>query len=1087
MRVLLSLTAAVSLCAKTATRYVAFRQDILRHLRFLKRQKNIFACRHLATSPDPQGRSWRLAFHKGPKMNSREVIGDAHVGGALPVRQLSSLVGRTQSSTSSLSTIIIYHLMTTPSFSRLQLAAALIEYDNDADDPEGPYRTARESAIFAHTRRTTSRPQMDADGQNSFRRSKADFLKVKLPSEMDAASERRSLASGRETPAQAQDEEVDLAEWGLAKKDERDEDEDEADDTFREPERRRAVSEFMPGPSAPTRADRRISVAQSEVVPSSSAFQHNRARRSSLGDFGAGGAFLDAAPSRRSFTDPMSQRRNSLAVLEEDLRNPFSPVDGPAAVPFPSTESPRQAEDNNPFALPPPSPSKSSRFDPKAHGRTLSTASMGSRVMLDDPRSSRYIQDDARSSRYGLDDGRSSRYFPAEDGRSIMGQSVYLQEDDERSRRLSGYNVLRPKVLVMPSPLQDEQNAAPLSPGRGGFVHSKDGPPLPPGAKVERPGPRPLSSMTLSKSYDPSNAQSMHLNPRQSLTLSQLTFRNSLMNDVSYMDMGLRRAVLDGEKVTVEMEEEEMEPVLRGDKAPGALYGRSLIDDLEARKAALRGRQRVFVGDDRPAMMDRGQPKRSSTFIDPASFESKRPPLARKGTNTSIATGRGGGAPLLSFEGEDTLTSPIDPSGSRMTKSQSTFGVDQIWEKELAKLKLIEQQEQVAAEEQRKRDEEKEARRRKKGKGKTGPEQTPLPQSPAEQSPSIRQVASPVPSLPYHLNPGRGLPNEAHRRESVATLGVNNWFNSDDDEEEESEAEKAELLTPKKTRRGYQPTPSTLPPSLPSLGHQVDDSSEDEDIPLAARMQKLAVTGLPARAGSDSEEEEMPLAAVLAKKQMQRSVSSKPGSLVSNQQGSGSFPKSASFPTPTKTTALPDFNFSGISGGLADSLGLGNVDDSNTTPTKGPATAVTGTRGPANDSDDDNVPLGLRHPGAAFSMPNLNVGTDDDEAPLGMRFPQAAMQQQAQTQALQQQQYMQMVMQQQQMMWQAEAQMRNSMAFPTGASVMGMPGALAPQMTGFGMPFGLGIPGPPGPPSVSDPGKFTRVDRWRRDVSTVDP
>ncbi|KZT60172.1 hypothetical protein CALCODRAFT_492755 [Calocera cornea HHB12733] len=1014
--------------------------------------------------------------------------------------------------------------MAAPSFSRLQLAAALIEYDNDADDPEGPYRTARESAIFAHTRRSTSRPHLPfsstEDDPANFRRSKADFLNVKLPSERDAQSVRRSLGSGRGTPALAGDEEqdgdgeveVDLAEWGLAKKRDDggdDDDDDEEGDTFAEPERRRAVSEFLPGPgpstTAPPRADRRLSLARSELPPSTSAFQQHRARRSSLGDFGAGGAFLDAAPSRRSFTEPMQQRRASLQLPEEALHNPFSPVDG-QPVPFPSTETPAAAgeEDPNPFALPPPSPSKSSRFDPKAaaHGRTLSTASMGSRAMLDDPRSSRYLTDDARSSRYGasaygLDDGRSSRYFPAEDGLSVRAPSMYLPSPDlghehesehDRTRRLSGLNVLRPKVLVMPSPLQNEDLGQPLSPGRGGFVHSKDGPPLPPGAKVERPGPRPLSSMTLSASasaYDPSNPQSAHLNPRQSLTLSQLTFRNSLMNDVSYMDMGLRRAAEDGEKVTVEMEEETFEPKPKGDRAPGALYGRSLIDDLEARKAALRGRQRVFVGDDRPAMMDRGQPKRSSTFIDPDSFGDKRPPLARKGTSNSTGTGRGGaaaGAPLLSFEGEDTLTSPIDPTGARMTKSRSTFGVDQIWEKELAKLKIIEEQERVAAEEQRRLDEEKE-KRRKKGKGRTGPESAAQPLSPGSVQPSVRQATSPVPSLP-RLDNGRTMLNDAQRRGSVMTLGVHNWFNSDDDEDDESDPEKADLLTPRKARPGYQPTPTTLPPSLPSLGHQIEDSSEDEDIPLAARMQKLAITGLPRNTADDSEDEEMPLAAVIAKKQLERSISSKPGSLASHHQGSGNSPKPASLNTPTKSTALPSFDFGGISGGLAESLGLGQADDEDATPTKTRTTAAPGARPSADDSDEDNVPLGLRHPGATVHPPMLNVGADDDEAPLGMRFPQAAMQQQAQTQALQQQQYMQLVMQQQQMMWQAEAQMRNSMAFPTGASVMGMPGVMAPQMTGFGMPYGA--PGMPGPPSVSDPGKFTRVDRWRRDVSTGD-
>ncbi|EJU06524.1 hypothetical protein DACRYDRAFT_113208 [Dacryopinax primogenitus] len=989
--------------------------------------------------------------------------------------------------------------MTTRSFSRLQLAAALIEYDNDADDPEGPYRIARESAIFAHTRRS-ARPE-DSYGGDSFRRSKADFLNVKLPSELDAASERKSMSSGRRTPLvgygyqqdnEIHGEEVDLAEWGLAKKENEEEDKEE-DDTFREPERRRAVSEFLPGPSVlpQDRGDRRLSIAKSELLPASGGFKDQRARRSSLGDFGAGGAFLDAARTfpggrpdqgQRSFTEPISQqRRNSLVALDDSasLNNPWSPVDGPTTVPFPSTEPAPQEVEENPFALPPPSPSKSSRFDPKTHGRTLSTASIGSRAtLMDDHRSSRYMStgpgpDDARSSRYMPDDARSSQYFPADDGRSIAG-SAYLRDaqaqgqgqaerDDARPRRLSGWNVLRPKVLVMPSPLQDEEHAAmPLDlASRGGFVHSKDGPPLPPGAKAEHPAPRPLSSMTLASKVDPLNPQSpLHLNPRESLTLSQLTFRNSLMNDVAYTDMGLRRAAEDGEKVTVEMEEED-EPLVKSGRAPGALYGRSLIDDLEARKAALRGKQRVFKGDDRPSMMDRSGVKRSSTLIDPASFGDTRPPLARRNTNMSTGSGRMGNAPLLSFEGEDTLTSPIDPTGTnRIAKSKSTFGVDQLWEKELAKLQVIEAEEQKAAEAQRKKDEEEEARRRKKVKGKGTREPSALAQSAPAQPPSVRRMSSNL-ELPA-VSAGASLLDDSNRRHSTVTLGVNNWFNSDNDEDDEDESggERAELITPKKARQTTYNSPPTLPPSLPSLSHQVDDSSEDEDVPLAARMQKLAGTGLPHK-DSDSEEEEMPLAAVIAKKQLERSTSSKPGSLGSGKPGSTESPRSPSFTAPAKGAALPNLDFGGTTGGFAESLGLGISSAANETSTKR-ATAA------ADDSDEDNVPLGLRHPSTHIHSPG-NAG-DEDEAPLGMRFPQAAMQQQAQAQALQQQQYMQMMMQQQ-MVWQAE-QMRTSMAFG---------GGMTPQMTGFPMSYGMGAPAVI-PPAMSDPGKFNRVDQWRRGV-----
>ena len=104
-----------------------------------------------------------------------------------------------------------------------------------------------------------------------------------------------------------------------------------------------------------------------------------------------------------------------------------------------------------------------------------------------------------------------------------------------------------------------------------------------------------LSAPVASNSFTP--------NPRASLTLSQLTFRNTLLvdgqRDVAYADMDsrLQRATEDGQQVEEEPEPEPDIPIVEdeptGPKRPaGKLYGRSLIDDLEARKAEMRGKQR---------------------------------------------------------------------------------------------------------------------------------------------------------------------------------------------------------------------------------------------------------------------------------------------------------------------------------------------------------------------------------------------------------------------------------------------------------------------------------------------------------------
>jgi hypothetical protein len=70
--------------------------------------------------------------------------------------------------------------------------------------------------------------------------------------------------------------------------------------------------------------------------------------------------------------------------------------------------------------------------------------------------------------------------------------------------------------------------------------------------------------------------------------------------DVAYADIdsGLRRAIEDGEQIIEEVEEEPARPVtvvideVESGRPPGKLYGRSLVDELERRKATMRSKQR---------------------------------------------------------------------------------------------------------------------------------------------------------------------------------------------------------------------------------------------------------------------------------------------------------------------------------------------------------------------------------------------------------------------------------------------------------------------------------------------------------------
>jgi len=168
-----------------------------------------------------------------------------------------------------------------------------------------------------------------------------------------------------------------------------------------------------------------------------------------------------------------------------------------------------------------------------------------------------------------------------------------------KHRRYSTVELLRPKVLVMPSPLQttlpDDFEAEPVRKVGEGFALSTDGPPLPPGAKSSQR----LSSLSALEPISPS--EPFVSNPLHDLSLSQQTFRSTLgiHGKISDFDPDLPRATHDGQTVQLNppLESEGLStnineiPSFRA-KPAGKLFGKSLIDDLEARKANLRSKQR---------------------------------------------------------------------------------------------------------------------------------------------------------------------------------------------------------------------------------------------------------------------------------------------------------------------------------------------------------------------------------------------------------------------------------------------------------------------------------------------------------------
>ncbi|KAI0053627.1 hypothetical protein FA95DRAFT_1552124 [Auriscalpium vulgare] len=987
-------------------------------------------------------------------------------------------------------------------FSRLQLAAALIEYDNDPTNPDTPFRSAHDSAIFAHLR---SLPPLEP-------RKSADYLGVKIPTSNGSGGDGRESALSHSRGRSS----IDALRNPFAADNTADEDdyaEDEPQDDMEVDLASWGLDSFIPKEKGSKNSRKKEKYGLPNPHPNVPGNAYRSARSMSMGNmdsFGAGGAFLDsgAGPSdarRRSFGDaldinyadpirpPMRARAASAHALIDTL-----PVTPPLhSVPFPSrsVRSPSPAaldedglrpgsraherryssasmgsrgllndveENPNPFALKPPSPGNASRFDPKVRARTLSMGTMGS---FGGQENQFDVRPPSQASRLDPKAARHMRTY----SNASMGSRMILDNDDasflggggqRRDRPYSTMELMRPKVLVMPSPLQGATAPAPppTSTGREGFELTTDGPPLPAGARSSRR----LSSGALMGGLAPPGSavpipsNSFTPNPRASLTLSQLTFRNSLMvggqRDVAYTDIDskLRRATEDGEQIINEVPEEEVpvrpvtvvvdEPDEPGRPA-GKLYGRSLVDELEARKATMRGKQRVFTGDDRPSMMARNPLKRSSTLIDPADLVQRpvsigpsnaRPPLTRRLSS--------GTKPLLDF-GNDGLSPSLTPPGQQRSpgfsgpSTRSVFGVDTLWEREMTKLRDIEAKE----EEERHKEEaaeaarlEKKNKKKRKGKGKEKavPEEVPVTNAPraSAEPPILPAIPKGITRGPPPVNDddtesdsdstdgGRGAPQE---RKSGET-GAERWFAGSSDDGHDNGPVRTTGVGPRYPNR--------------TRGRsQVADDDSDEDLPLAVTVpraiQRATQFGASAPAESDSDEEK-PLSTLLEKTKLKSSI--------------------------------PSVNFDQpFNSGVREQGSHGRDED--------------------EDEDEDNQPLGLRASRFVSMHSQSGHGGDHDEEddrPLGLH-PEH--QRRTQYFMLQQQQQQQVAAQQQMMM---QAQLQTSMML-SNASLMGS-GFFGPQMAPPMVMMPSPMPGSP-PPGVSDTAKFGRVDRWRRDVAVEGP
>ncbi|PVG03580.1 hypothetical protein CPB86DRAFT_695217 [Serendipita vermifera] len=953
-----------------------------------------------------------------------------------------------------------------PPFSRLQLAAALIEYDNDLDDPDAPYRSAEQSAIFSFLRNKPD-PRSTIMGYDEMPRKSTDFLGVTLPGETGEPQMSETLpvakgnvpntqrapeapVGGRKTPDgrrsvemltrpsseiarlngqmfQGADDdeeeeenelgngpELNLASWGV--------DEFLTKDKPKPRSRANSVNAYdrvaSPGPSIRPRLE---STTSSNGLANQALGERGANRRSAGYRANSAGDWAEDFQDRESYR----QRPNSMVdpadiAMDQAPPTSFRRRSGSLSAMhvFPSSTTPEgEPTTPNPFEIPLPAEAGTSRFDPKAlaHQRTISFASMSTRQVLMDGGD---VQD------------HHSNY---NDNASIMTDSRRLDTPHRYSRN----DLLRPKVLIMPSPLQDRVvvPVKPKRPVREGFEDTTDARPLPPGAKT---GER---------------TSTFGINPRHSMSLAQLTFRNSLMvggqRDPSYADIEgrLRRAEHEGEMIIQEVDPEpELETEAGAANRPaGKLFGRSLIDDLESRKAALKNKQRVFRGDERPSMMQRVQPIRSSTLIDAQDLHisaqgPSRPDLHRNPSSQE---------PLLDFgnepvPGTNVRSRPqIGRSGSGLPQSRSVFGVDQVWEKELVKLKQIEALEMAEEEERKRFEDEKKAKedaRAAKKAAKKGKNRTQSIDNlnnfavQGEAAGAEASIVSPIAKTPVappllpEVNP---FPVPARKEEASSDS------DSDDDVDPRRQQDRMRRSHSRQEWLSDDERQATRRPSQPQLskfaaGLHIDNDDSDEDVPLTAALAKAKQ-----KQEIEDSDEDKPLADVLNK-------------------------------------SMSMFDFGGTL--LADVV----------KPQEAPRTLKPPR---ANSDDEDDKPLGLQHPNSRFSRAPAN-DESDDEQPLGMRFSAAP----SQLFAAQQQSMIQQQMMQQQMM---AAQMRNTMFNPMMVPTMPMMGmGMNMNMNmGFGNPMdvtgmnpGMMHMAPMGMVEQAAPidaAKYGRVDRWRHDVGSA--
>ncbi|OCF38289.1 hypothetical protein I317_07953 [Kwoniella heveanensis CBS 569] len=1000
------------------------------------------------------------------------------------------------------------------SISRLQLAAALLEYDNDEDlASPSPVRTEfkdhRQSAIFqpfqqakAEARRqqilsqpAPSLPSLLSSAEQSvaveppipkpeeqkWRKSTlGEFNPLIAVGISNPSSSRDSPAQGYGADNDDDDEDVeedladvDVARWGLpshlvveeekkAKERKRHQDKPESS-------RRSTVPHPTPQPTAsPMNHSRVKSIHMSDVLDDTALHRQVMAetqakleggstrdyhrRALSYDRYGASQALVDSErtggvaadrpatamgmqnreiPERiRTISDPMMLPLPRSPVSAFATNRPTSSLSRGWTSPPPGRmyqeeyiedeEEQQVPEPPNPFALPAPPPELGSRFDPKVlqHQRQPSSSSMPMSAAGGtdyDPRTSRGFGSRMSSHMQSRAEGYFDQQQQQQPPHSATSSSHHWHPAERESMRSPGEGPLRSPTVIYDDIPTPEAFGRPLMPkrystsaklqmDRSTLLRPKTL--IMPTPLANRPPPtirepKLPEGYTLGEKPLPYEARTMGDRPGMPLSLSQKTFRSSLMVGGTREDEFWVGGAEEEGEVGVQSRELDEGAILR---KPGKLYGKSLMDQLEARKAALKGRQRVFTGDARPAMMARSTMYDMPTVsISPTSPEQHQQQYSSSRHSSMLLSQDQGRAPLLAFDSNGQLhpTSPgglmTPPPGSgggagrgdphdRIAKSKSVFGVDQIWEKEMSKLRQMQEDERRAEETRRAieeakklAEEEKKKRKSKKGKGKDGRLSIMVPDSAEEDSRPVEEVLgiSPInrahdlpPALEFEPEKAPPQPpSEPPSPEKSPRYGDNQVAMDGKVENEEEEGPHSKRSSPQQQR-------------LAVVEASDSDSDPDADVPLSRLAPpRSAVSGgskpslqVPARAavrGRESEsvsdsDEDVPLSKLSIR-----------SPATSNISHSNSNAPRLTQPLGSLGLSLPTFSPTG-SGTPSNEQGIGGNEMAN-----------------EGDEDEDDQPLAVKQAKAKGLKPITKADIIEDDLPLGYKHAEKAQKQMA--------------------------------------------------------------------------------------------